>query len=215
MTSLREQLFGSTPDLPGFRLLLPTGWERRALTERGIADLQQSVHEFFLRAGRPDLDGTFTPAMGRGLQRAMGAGARHILLPTAPPGGRPLPLSMIVSTIDGEGGGTLDSYVAGRLRAGASMLDDSGRMVTWRSERRGTGDDAGTRQVQQHYLEAVPETHRRKALLLTGSVLLEADGDDEPPMLAAAVSVFDAIASTLTWIAAADRPGDETAARAS
>lgn len=202
MTTVREQLFGATAELPEFRLLLPAGWESLPLTDDTLAGLERRVHEFFVRAGRPDLDGTFTPRMVHGVQRAAAAGGKYVILPTSPPGGQPLPLSMLVTVISGEGGGTLDAWVAARFRAGATMLDDSGRVVTWRSERRGTGEEAGVKQVQLHYLEPVPETHRRKGLMLSGTVLLQEDGEDEPPLLVAAKAVFDAVASTLTWMPA-------------
>jgi hypothetical protein len=200
MSTLREQLLGGG-ETPEFRLLLPAGWECQALDD-GYADrVEREVRAVFMRAGRPDLDGRFTGQLQRGIAAARAEGAKHVILPLSPDGDAPLPMSLVVATTQAPAGGTLDAWVSGRIRAGATMLDDDGRIVTWRSDAVGEGEEAGTRQWQSHYVAAVPGTGRTRAVIVTATLLGLAEDDAETPEVVAARALFDAIVSTLAWVA--------------
>lgn len=89
-----------------------------------------------------------------------------------------------------------------KTREGAEILDPEGRMVYWRERRPGL--DRDTVRAQSTYLIPVPGTRRRTALMLRGTTILGAQASDDDEYAVAVRMVFDAMASTVTWIAAED-----------
>ena len=207
MTSLRAQLLGLPGGLPRFRLLLPEGWSATEITSEATEKIEQQARQVFMRAGRPDLDGVFSSTLERAMRDLGRAGGKYAILPGAGPDGVAPPLSLIVSVISGEDGAPLDDWVAARFRRGAEMLDRSGQIVFWRE--RSSAGEQGVEQAQSTYVAPVPETARTKALMFTGTALVEAGAPDTADMVVAGNAVFDAIVSTLSWVLV-----DATTARA-
>ncbi|WP_405373049.1 MULTISPECIES: hypothetical protein [unclassified Microbacterium] len=202
MSSLRSEILGLPDGSPAFRLLLPEGWTANKISEETAESFEEQARAVFMRAGRPDLDGAFASMMRRGMRDLERSGARYVLLPGASSDGTVPPISLIVSVVSGEGGATLDGWVSARFREGAQMLDEGGRIVHWRARKPGT--ETGVEQVQSSYVIPMPETNRTKALMLTGTVMVDADATDDADIIVAGGAVFDAIAATVTWMAPVD-----------
>jgi hypothetical protein len=202
MVSLREEILGVSSVEPSFRLLLPEGWTAHRISESTADHFEARAGDVFRRAGRPDLDGAFASILRRSMRDLEKAGAEWVILPAASEERGSAPLSLIVSVISGQNGQPLDSWVAQRFREGARMLDDAGRIVTWRARK--AGSEAGVEQVQSSYLIPVPETDRKKGLLLTGTVMIEAGAPDDSDAIVASSAAFDAISSTVSWVVPAD-----------
>ncbi|MGA7147640.1 MAG: hypothetical protein WBX17_04020 [Microbacterium sp.] len=198
MASLRAELLGLPESLPRFRLLLPEGWTATEITEEAGENLEKQARQVFMRAGRPDLDGAFSSLLERAMRELGRAGGKYAILPGAGRDGIAPPLSLIVSLISGENGAPLDEWVASRFRRGAQMLDDSGQIVYWRE--RSSAGEAGVEQVQSTYVAPIPETARTKALMFTGTTLVETGAPDTSDSVVSGNAVFDAIVSTLSWV---------------
>lgn len=202
MASLREELLGTPALEPSFRLLLPEGWTSHPISEATARSFEDRASAVFRRAGRPDLDGAFASMLRRSMRDLERAGAEYVILPPASEERGSAPVSLIVSVISGHNGMPLDAWVAQRFREGAHMLDDSGRIVTWRSRK--PGSEAGVEQVQSSYLLPVPDTDRKKGLLLTGTVMIEEGTSEDSVEIVASTAAFSAIASTVSWVTPAD-----------
>ncbi len=202
MVSLREEILGAPSVEPAFRLLLPEGWTSHPISEDTAASFEERASDVFRRAGRPDLDGAFASILRRSMRDLARAGADYVILPPASEERGSAPVSLIVSVITGQNGQPLDAWVAQRFREGAQMLDDSGRIVTWRSRK--PGSETGVEQFQSNFLLPVPETDRKKGLLLTGTVLIEEGASEDSDAVVASSAAFAAIASTVSWVTPAD-----------
>jgi hypothetical protein len=198
MTSLRAELLGLPGGLPRFRLLLPEGWSATEITPEATEQMEQQARKVFMRAGRPDLDAVFSSTLERAMRELGRAGGRYAILPGAGPDGVAPPLSLIVSLISGEADAPLDDWVAARFRRGAEMLDRSGQIVLWRE--RSPAGERGVEQAQSTYVAPVPDTARTKALMFTGTALVEEGVPDTSDAVVAGYAVFDAIVSTLSWV---------------
>ncbi|AZS45918.1 MULTISPECIES: hypothetical protein [Microbacterium] len=197
--SLREELLGLSSGTPRFRILLPAEWASWPVTPELGAQLEQRTRPAFARAGRPDLDGMFTSQLNSAMKGLAEAGAKYVFLPSErTPGKDPLALSMIATFIDSPDG-PLDAWVTSRIRDGAELLDTEGRIVYWRDRRAGLDDE--THRAQSIYVISVPGTNRRKALMLTGSTIVGAETADDDEYAVAVRMIFDAMASTVTWVA--------------
>ncbi|CAH0215154.1 hypothetical protein SRABI76_02367 [Microbacterium oxydans] len=197
--SLREELLGLSTEIPRFRILLPSEWASFAVTAELGGQLEQRTREVFARAGRPDLDGVFSAQLASAMRGLSEAGAKYVFLPSErTPGKDPFALSMIATYIDSPEG-PLDAWITSRIRDGAEMLDPEGRIVYWRDRREGLDEE--THRSQSIYVIAVPGTRRRKALMLTGSTIVGADSRDDDDYAVAVQMIFDAMASTVTWVA--------------
>lgn len=195
--SLREELLGLAPEVPRFRILLPPEWRSFPVTP-GLADqLEQRTRPVFARAGRPDLDGIFSSQLHTAMRGLQKAGTKYVFLPSERAEGKdPLPLSMTATFVD-AGSGTLDGWVASHLRRGAEMLDDAGRIVHWRHREPTMEGDAHS--LQCTYVIPVPGSNRTKALVLAGTTILRVETPDDDDYITAVRSLFDAMASTVTW----------------
>lgn len=197
--SLREELLGLSTDAPGFRILLPAEWASFPVTPELGDQIEQRTRPVFAKAGRPDLDGVFSAQLSQAMQGLQQAGARYVFLPSERSAEKaPLALSMIATVIDSPEG-TLDGWVSSKLQAGAEMLDAEGRIVVWRERRPGL--DEQTHRAQSVYVIPVPGSGRRRALMFTGTAVVGADAPDDDEYVAAARMIFDAMVSTVTWIA--------------
>lgn len=200
--SLREQLLGLSTGAPRFRILLPPEWASFPVTPELGEQFERQVREVFMKAGRPDLDGVFTAQLRAAMKGLNESGAKYIFLPSErAPGKDPFALSMIATYVEPPEA-SLDAWVMKKIREGAEILDPEGRIVYWRERRPGL--DGDTVRAQSTYVIPVPGTRRRTALMLTGTTILGAQAPDDDEYAVAVRMVFDAMASTVTWIAAED-----------
>lgn len=196
--SLREELLGLAPTVPLFRMLLPPEWASFPVTPELGDEFEHRARAVFARAGRPDLDGVFTGQLKQAMNGLVGSGAKYVFLPTERAEGKnPLSLSMIATFIDSPDA-SLDEWVMARVRDGAELLDAEGRILYWRTLRPGL--DGETQRAQCTYVIPVPGTERKKALILTGSTIVAVDAPENDEYLGAVHMIFDAMASTVTWV---------------
>lgn len=197
--SLREELFGLAPGVPRFRMLLPAEWASFPVTPELGGELEKRAREVFARAGRPDLDGVFSAQLSSAMRGLEESGANYVFLPSErTPGKDPLALSMIATFVNSPDG-SLDGWIKTRVRShGAEMLDPGGRIIRWHERRPGLDDE--THRAHSIYVTPVPGTNRRRALMLTGSTVIGADSPDDDEYAVAVRMIFDAMASTVTWI---------------
>lgn len=199
MVSLREELLGLAPAVPRFRILLPPEWESFPVTEELGARFEQQASAVFARAGRPDLDAVFSGQLKQAMDGLLHSGAKYVFLPLNREEGKdPLALSMIATYVEAPDD-SLDSWVKAKVRAGAELLDAEGRILCWRERRPGL--DGETQRAQSTYVISVPGSRRTKALILTGTTIIGVGTADDDEYATAVRLMFDAMASTVTWIA--------------
>ncbi|GAB6856309.1 hypothetical protein [Microbacterium xylanilyticum] len=210
--SLREELLGLAPTVPRFRILLPPEWESFPVTPELGRQFEQQASAVFARAGRPDLDAVFSGQLQQAMDGLLRSGAKYVFLPSQREEGKdPLALSMIATYAEAADD-ALDAWVMAKVRAGAELLDAEGRILYWRERRPGL--DGETQRSQSTYVIAVPGSRRQKALILTGTTIIGTHTPDDDEYPTAVRALFDAMASTVTWIAA-EADEDAPAATAS
>lgn len=199
--SLREQL-GGAPD-PDFSLILPPGWERRAVDEAGQQEMVGALRGRLMQAQRPDLYARMRQLVDEAYDQMRAASTVATFVQGTDEGTLVLPASLTASIRHADAGTNLDDFVRTAItHHGATPLFEDKRFL--RLERDTTenldGETAGVTTVV--YLTPVPGTERRRALQFTLVLIRPADvpADDAP--LVAMRTLFDMCVSSLTWLPA-------------
>ena len=199
--SLRTLMTG-LPEIPPFRMLLPRGWEEYAVTNETAEALARRASERMRPLGRPDLDAQLSSQLHRSFKRMQAAGSVIVYLPTNVAEEALVPMSMVASVVRGDNGGSLDPYVANLFRTkGGEFFDTLKSTVRWTKATRGTDDLAGTASLMVNYVIAVPDSGRRRAVLLTSTITHSAHEPLEDEVLQHCVALSDAMVATFAWVA--------------
>lgn len=199
--SLRDELLGAAAQaVPGYRLLLPPGWDEYRPTESTEADFLKRADAPFRAQNRPDLSAQFRSMLKQAFasMRRTEVLAFYLKLPENDE--LPLPLSLTVSKRTAPDGGILDPQVAELIREHeAQPLNDDRSMLRW--EKGNThvfgGQRIATRTVS--YLTPVPGTARRQALQFAVVVPHPFGMDPEGTPLEQYIFIGDVIMSTFAW----------------
>ncbi|MFC5789487.1 hypothetical protein EDM22_17535 [Agromyces tardus] len=201
--TLRDELLGASTALPGYSLVLPSGWHEfpaDATAERHLTGLATAR---LREQHRPDLDAQLRALTGRAFAGLRASSAVAVYLQTeAWADELVLPLSITASVRTAPGGGSLDDIVSELIRTrGASALHGDRRFVRWESDSKVA---VGAATVGQHtvaYLTPFPEPGRRRALQFTAVATHPIDDPDESwrPVVERMSELADAVVSTFEW----------------
>lgn len=203
MSGLRDELLSVGKELPALRLLLPAGWRASPLQQAGVDELVRRLRATLMAAHRPDVDAYLTGALRRWIGELRAAGGLYMVLPVDPPGGTPLPMSLVVSVVTDAGGQSVESWVVEKIRSGTTeFLDENRTVLTWTTTTPGRDEMAGTVSDRFDYMIPVPGTSRRSALVLSGTNLSPDSIGADDPRRVAAHTLFDSIALAADWVLA-------------
>ncbi|WP_448810966.1 hypothetical protein [Agromyces bauzanensis] len=203
MTSLRDELVGTTQPAVSYTLLCPPGWAKvppSALTDDATV---QGALDTMKRAGRADLVLQFRSMLAQLRTTLRERGVFEVYVAPATEDGAPLPAMLTVSPLVVPTGVTWDQALA-RLAKGASVeeapADVELHLIRTESEFR---DEAAAVQSRLlTYVAPVPGGDGRRALLFQFTVL-SVDHENAAELAEGLVFVGEAIMSTLRWKAAA------------
>lgn len=189
-----------TATIPPYRLLLPDGWEELPADRAGIETLIERTSAVFRQTHRPDLDAQMRTLLELAYRKLRSVGAHRIYLQTV---ARevPLPMSIVVSVMAEEDGGTLDRQVASLFQHhDAKFLRDDRTIVRWEKRIDGTRqvEDAASSVVD--YLIPMPSTQRRRALQLTTTIAHPGEMSEEDESVVEQLKhLSDVLVSTFMW----------------
>lgn len=198
--SLRETL-GGEPD-PDFTLVLPPGWQRRAVTQAEQDRMIGEMRGRLLTAHRPELYARMRQLTTEAFTQMRKVSTVAMFLPVGEDA-LYLPASITASILHAEAGANLDPLVRTMIdRDGATPLLGDKRIL--RAERQTTqsldGETAAVTTVV--HLTPVPGSERRRALQLTTVIVHPTDIPADDPPLVAMKALVDVCASTLSWLPA-------------
>ena len=201
--TLRDELLGAATALPGYSLVLPSGWHEFAADATAEEHLTRLATARLREQHRPDLDAQLRALTGRAFAGLRASGTVAVYVQTEEwADGLVLPLSITASVRTAPGGGSLDDLVTELIRTkGATALHGDKRFVRWASDSRVA---VGTATVGQHtvaYLTPFPEPGRRRALQFTAVATHPADdaGESWRPLVERMTELSDAVVSTFEW----------------
>lgn len=199
MTSLRDELTGTTHPAVSYTLLCPPGWTKvppAALTEDGAV---AGALDAMKRAGRADLVLQFRSMLSQLRVSLKERGVFEVYVAPQTEEGVPLPALLTVSPFVLPSGVTWDQALA-RLARGAGVEQAPGEVLLYlfrgRSEYRDESD--AVRSELLTYVAPVPGGDGRKALLFQYTVL-SVDDENAAELAKGLVFVGEAIMSTLRW----------------
>lgn len=200
--SLRAEL-GAAPD-PDFTLVLPPGWERRAVTAEERTGMQSAMRARLMEVHRPDLYARMRGLLDDAFAQMEQVSVVAMFLPgEARSGALAVPASLTASVLKAEPGSTLDALVAGSIRnEGAVALGGDKRILRAEREAPQAIDGETATVTTVVYLTPIPGSGRRRALQLTLVIMRPEDVPADDPPLVAMRALFDACVSTLSWIPA-------------
>jgi hypothetical protein len=203
MTSLRDELTGTTHPRVSYTLLCPPGWTKvppAALTDDATV---ASALDTMKRAGRADLVLAFRSMLARLRTSLRERGVFEVYLAPQTDDGVPLPALLAVSPFVLPTGVTWDQALV-RLARGGEVEDAPGEvqlhLIRARSEYR--DDAAAVRSEVLTYVAPVPGGDGRRALLFQYTVL-SVDDENAEELAKGLTFVGEAILSTLRWVPAA------------
>lgn len=206
MNSLRRELIGdSAPaDLPGFTMMLPSGWTAHDTSEKTQRSLLALARQRTMAAHRPDLQGMLEATTTAAMNAARERGALLMVMPGPETEGVLFaPASMLVRIREAIPEHSLDDLVVDVLQnRGGVPLDANKRFVRWVEQREVPlgGETVGAYTVV--YLTPIPGTERRKALQLVLTIAHPDDIDtSSDELLAGWVALVDAHVATFRWTA--------------
>lgn len=196
--------------VPPFRMALPPGWKRRATTsETERAELRRGT-EIFRQAGRPDLEAQYRLIVAQAHQGMARAKVFAVFRQEDVELDELLPMSMTASMIEGDDGATLDGWIADAFRAkGAEFLEDARHIVRWRNDAvapPGIPELETVDATTLTYVLPVPGSERRRALVMTTTILAPDVAVMTAEALSALETLSDLMVSTITWERAQAEP---------
>jgi hypothetical protein len=200
--SLRDELLGIPASTsPGYRILIPAGWEEYRPTEETERDFIKRADAPLRSQNRPDLSGQFR-SMLRNAFASMRRNEVEVFYLKLPEREDeiPLPLSITVSRRVAASGTTLDTEVAALIRSqGAQGLNEDKTVLRWVSEStQSMGmEKVGTTTIS--YITPVPGTGRRQALHFAAVIPHPIGMEQEGTLLGEYIYMADVIMSTFAW----------------
>lgn len=200
--TLRDELLGASTALPGYSLVLPSGWHEFAADAAAEQHLARLATARLREQHRPDLDAQLRALTGRAFAGLRASSTVAMYVQTeAWADGLVLPLSITASVRTAPGGGSLDDVVTELIRtSGATALHGDRRFVRWESDSRVAVGSATVGQHTVAYLTPFPEPGRRRALQFTAVAVHPADADESwRPVVERMTELSDAVVSTFEW----------------
>lgn len=190
----------SAPGIPGFRLFFPAGWEQLGTNEESEKELLARLRAKLKQLGRPDLDFTLTASLKSAYRQLRSIDSIAIYLPIDVAPEALLPMSMTASQLVDPAGNTLDARVAEIFRdSGGEFLGKDRKIVRWRRTKHNIEGFPGAINQQLNYVIPVPASGRRRALLLSTSILQDAESAADTDAFDLMVLLSDSIVSSFTW----------------
>lgn len=204
--SLRTELGGAAD--PDFLLVLPPGWERRAVNDAERDRMLSAMRTRLMNAQRPEIYARMQTLMRESFDRFKKTSTVAMFVPSDPgeSGEQPLilPASLTAGIQKAEPGQTLDAFVRNAIaRDGATPLFQDKRFLRVERDKPESLDGERFITTTVAYMTPIPGSGRQRALLLTLVLLRPEDvpADDEP--MVAMKALFDMCVSSLTWVPAA------------
>ena len=200
MTSLRDELAGTTRPTVSYTLLCPPGWTKvppAALTDDGVVgDALQTMK----RAGRADLVLQFRGMLAQLRSSLKERGVFEVYVAPANDEGAPMPAMLTVSPFVLPAGVTWDQALA-RLARGAEVETAPAEVPVhvFRTDSEYRDDAASVRSEVVTYVAPVPGGDERRALVFQYTVL-SVDDENAAELAKGLLFVGAAIMSTLRWV---------------
>jgi len=190
----------STTEIPAFRLFFPAGWEQLGVTEESEREMLGRLRAKAKQVGRPDLDFTLTASLKSAFRQLRSIDSIAIYLPLDVAPDALIPMSITASQLVDPAGKTLDDRVAEVFRDfGGGFLGEDRKIVRWRRTQRTIEGFPGAINQQINYVIPVPGSGRRRALLLSTSILQDAESAVDEDRFELMVTLSDSIVSSFTW----------------
>ncbi|MGV8882478.1 MAG: hypothetical protein ACOH19_10000 [Rhodoglobus sp.] len=188
------------PEIPAFRLLLPTGWEQIRVSEESEREILARLRAKVKKVGRPDLDFTLTATLKSAFRQLRSVDSVAIYLPLDVAPDALLPMSITASQLVDPAGNTLDHRVAEVFRDfGGTFLGEDRKIVRWRRSKRHIEGFPEAINEQINYIIPVPGSARRRALLFSTSILQDAESSVDEDRFNLMVLLSDSIIGNFTW----------------
>jgi len=198
MTDVQKTV--SAAEIPSFRLFFPAGWEQLGTTEESERDVLARLRARAKEVGRPDLDFTLTASLKSAFRQLRSIDSIAIYLPLDVAADALLPMSMTASQIVDPTGQNLDARIAEIFRDfGGDFLGEDRKIVRWQRTQRNIEGFPGAINQQLNYAIPVPGSGRRRALLLSTSILQDAESAVDEDTFELMVLLSDSIVGSFTW----------------
>ncbi|MFJ9390408.1 protein TPRXL [Nocardioides sp. NPDC101246] len=202
-SSLRE-LLGGTKE-PEFELKLLPGWERHTPGEADRAAMDAALKKRFMNINRPELHASMRAQLDQAYTLMKQQQVKAYFAATAQTDSLAIiPAAIVATTFSAQGGGTLDTHVAGMIRDhGAKPLFGDKRFIRYEHESTRTAEGDEPMVVTSIvYMTPIPGSRRRRGLQLTATLArpMEMTATDEKFL--AWKLALDVCVSTLRWVPA-------------
>jgi hypothetical protein len=202
--SLRAELIGETPEMPGFAVLLPEGWEAADAGLSGLTDRYAAVLEGFPDSTRTAVRARIESMLATARVEAAKADIVRVFAPSGLDPEEYVPVSLVASWLTAPSGGSIQDVGAGLIaQRGATPLDAGASILRWSLDTSATVEGGEVEVAGNGYLLPVPGKPQR-ALMFRSQILRSAAGAIIPDEGIAAMSlVCDAIVASVRWRRAA------------
>lgn len=196
MTDLRRELGARDPE---WTMLLPAGWERLDVDEASLQDLLRRLRTRLMQQHAVQAYAAVSQRLRASVEQLRDRGGVAMLLPLeSVEGHQYLPASVSAAFVGGSEG-ELDKAVERMVRDGATALADDRRWVRVRRTVQGLEGEERAAQTTVRYLTPVPGTKRRRALVLTATIVHDETWRSGDEFLEGVVALIDAHVTTFRW----------------
>lgn len=202
MSDLRSELRGRVaPALPGYRMLLPLGWQAYDLSDQTERELVGAARSRLSGAGRADLAAGLTGQVGDAFRSLRGQDAFAIAFAgESAPSWALGAASLVGLRRSATPEFPLDAIVEDAVRnRGGVAVGEGHRIVRWADRRPVSIDGVSAVSLLINYLIPIPGTRRTQAVQWTATVAHAPDLAEDEPVLLAWVALFDHHIASFTW----------------
>lgn len=198
--SLRAELIGASPRVPGFALVLPDGWASFDTAAKGLKLRADKA----LAALSPAQRTALTPAVREMFTTMSSTGEKRNVIRVFAQNDVPaesfLPVSLVAARLDAPGGRDITSVGMQMISSrGAAPMDDAKTILRWQQTSTVAMEGGSVSSLTINYLLPVPN-QPTLGLIFQASILQSADGTDiDPAGLQMMTALCDAIVSTVRW----------------
>lgn len=191
----------STLEMPGYRLLFPQGWAQFGVDEDSERDVLVRTRAKIKRMARPDIDFALTASIKSAFRQLRSIDALAMYLPVDVAEDSVIPMSITASRLLDPLGLPLDDRITQVFRDfGGDFLGSDRKIVRWRRTIRNLDGLPGAINEQVNYAIPVAGTGRKLGLLLSTSIIQDAQKTIDDETLEAIIALSDSIVATFTWV---------------
>ncbi|MDJ0335773.1 MAG: hypothetical protein ACOH10_05960 [Rhodoglobus sp.] len=191
----------SALEMPGYRLLFPQGWTRFGVDEDSERDVLVRTRAKIKRMARPDIDFALTASIKSAFRQLRSIDALAMYLPVDVAEDSVIPMSITASRLLDPLGLPLDDRITQVFRDfGGDFLGSDRKIVRWRRTIRNLDGLPGAINEQVNYAIPVAGTGRKLGLLLSASIIQDAQKTIDDETLEAIIALSDSIVATFTWV---------------